>query len=177
MKDLARTELGNKKKMPFDRDPQIQQQQGQGHVEQAQADRGGGSASPHRIHQPIAGFDAETMPIDLKDLLGLDFELNNDQISNVIATAATIAPFAVLGDDHDGERLRPIFITGSGVGGLIAAPALQQSADPALLAANGQGDDGRKGLQFEIGHHPIVVKAAIQIESPHPQAPKLAGES
>ena len=124
MKQLMRTPVGNKEKMPFDIAPQVQQQQSQGDIEQALGDGGGGGASPHSVHQSVTGFDAEATTIKLKDLVRVYVQLTDDDVGELIGALASIAALAVLANHHDRESLGDVLNAGSGAGRLISAPSI-----------------------------------------------------
>ena len=124
MKNLPGSRFGKEQELPFDISPEVQQQQSQSDIKQAQGNGSRRGASANGVHQAITGFDAKAPPIELKNLVRLHFEFTDQDVSNLKSVVSVIASFAIFANDNDLEGLWPILFAGAGIGGLITASAL-----------------------------------------------------
>jgi len=117
---------------PFDVAPQVQEQEGHRHQQQAQSHRGGCGAGTHGVHLSVAGLNGEAPAIFLEHLMRRELELADDDVGEADQPLTLIAPFGVITDDKDREGLLSIEATGTCVGGLITCTSVSKQRLPPL---------------------------------------------
>src|SRR3972149_2378610 len=103
MHDLTGSTLSFVEIRPFDRCPQVEQQQGQRDEEQAEGDGARTGAWPHGIHQAVGTLDAKAFAVFLVNLVRWHGQVANDAVSEIANALAAIASLAVLADNPDRE--------------------------------------------------------------------------
>src|SRR5262245_51099745 len=99
MQDTAWAKGRDKEMRPFDEAAEIEQEKSQSDKEEAQGHGMGGGSGAQGIHQAIAGLNAKTTTVLVKNLVRAHLQLTDEQIGEAHDAAALIASFAVAADN------------------------------------------------------------------------------